>query len=139
MTRYWRYHTKIPTTYAVIAGSVAIFKYVLNVNSGSRVIAIIPEAEPMIRMDPPVPTARASRTQRCGFVVLITSIATAVRGILSKIADNPPIRILPIMTFCVAVSANAFWDIVSRIPTCLSAAMDNSMPTKKYRLDISVF
>jgi len=82
---------------AIKAGSEAIFKYAPNVSSLTIVIAIIPGAEPIRRREPPTPTISAKRTQRLGSIVFTMSIAAAVRGMLSKTADNPPIAIFPQM------------------------------------------
>ena len=94
-------HTIIPVTYASSAGTVAIRRYFKNVRSLMRVMAIIPGAEPIIRSDPPTPTVKANKVQREEMFVFTISIAAAVRGILSKIAENSPINIFPDIIRCV--------------------------------------
>ena len=99
------------------AGNEATFKYDLNVKSSTIAIAIIPGADPIKRSEPPTPAVSANNTHRLGSVVLIISIAAAVKGILSNTAEKPPIATFPtIIRETDGVSVKSFFETISRIP-----------------------
>ena len=77
---------------------MAIFRYLVKVNSLTIVIAMMPDPEPIKSKEPPNPTVYARRIHRLGVVVFTISMDAAVNGMLSNTADKKPSRILPEMT-----------------------------------------
>ena len=103
-------------------------------------IATTPAAEPITRSEPPVPTVIASSDHIAGSVVLRMSIAAAVSGILSKMAERIPRTALPpTRRHNSGFSPKKNSESHASMPRCSSDPTANKIPTKKSKLAMSTF